>query len=77
MRPSKVTTPKASKFIYRTKERLWLKVDRFENYYYCGNNDSTSMSKGITYNQDFKVHKSKVVETKHGFCFCICLHYKM
>ena len=31
MSPRKVKTPKAIKFIYRNKERLWLKVDEFED----------------------------------------------
>ena len=57
--------PKAVKFIYRNKERLWLRVDMFENNYYYGYVDSKPISKGITYNQDIKVHKNKVVETKH------------
>ena len=65
MNPSKIKTPKLIKFIYRNKERLWLKVDKFENNYYYGYVDSKPISKGITYNQYVKVHKSKVVETKH------------
>ena len=65
MCPSKIRTPKATKFVYRYKERLWLKVDKFENNYYYGYVDSKPISKGITYNQYVKVHKNKVVETKH------------
>ena len=65
--PSKVKTPKVIKFIYRNKERLWLRVDMFENNYYYGYVDSKPISKGITYNQYIKVHKNKVVETKHWF----------
>ena len=64
MSPSKVNTPKAIKFIYRDKERLWLKVDKFENNYDYGYVDSKPISKGITHNQYVKVHKNKVVETK-------------
>ena len=33
MSPSKVKTPTAMKFIHRKNERLWLKVDKFENNY--------------------------------------------
>ena len=61
MGPNKVKTPTditVLKFIYRNKERLWLKVDKFENV------DSKPMSQGITYNQYVKKHKTKVVETK-------------
>ena len=57
--------PKYIKFIYRNKERLWLKVDKFESNYYYGYVDSKPKSKGVTYNQYIKVHKNKVVETKH------------
>ena len=31
MSPSKVKTPKVIKFVYKNKERLWLRVDIFEN----------------------------------------------
>jgi hypothetical protein len=64
MSPGKSKTPKVIKFIYRNKERLWLKVDKFENNYYHGYVDSKPISKGITYNQYVKVHKDKVVDTR-------------
>ena len=63
--PSKVKTPKVIKFIYRNKERLWLRVDMFENNYYYGYVDSKPISKGITYNHYANVHKNNVLETKH------------
>ena len=63
MSPSKVKTPRDFKFIYRNRERFWLKVDKFENKYYYGYVDSKPISKGITYNQYVTVHKNKVVET--------------
>ena len=31
MSPGEIKLPTAIKFIYRNKERLWLKVDKFEN----------------------------------------------
>ena len=62
---NKVKTPKAIKFIYRSKESLWLKVDKFQNNDYYGYVDSNPISKGNTYNQYVKVHKSKVVGAKH------------
>ena len=49
--PSRVKTPKVIKFIYRNKERLWLRVDMFESNYYYGYVDSNPISKGIAYNQ--------------------------
>ena len=55
MSPSKIKTPKAIKFIYINKERLRLKVDKFENNYDCGYLGSKPISKGITYNQYVKV----------------------
>ena len=64
MSPSKVKAAKSVKFIYRNKERLWLKVDTFEITYCYGYVDSKPISKGITYNQYVKIHGSKVVETK-------------
>ena len=64
MSPSKIKTPKAFEFIYRNKERSWLKVDKFGNNYYYAYADCKPISEGITYNQYVKVHKNKVVETK-------------
>ena len=63
--PSKVKTPTVIKFIYRNKERLWLRVDMFESNHQYGYVDSKTMSKGITYNEYINVHKNTVVETKH------------
>ena len=40
---SKVKTPKVIKFIYRNKERSWLKVDKFENNYSEDNKKSWSI----------------------------------
>ena len=53
---------KLIKFIYRNKERLWLRVVKFENNYYYGYIDNIPISKSIKYNQYIKVHKQKVVE---------------
>ena len=55
---------KLIKFIYRNKERLWLKVHKFENNYYYGYIDNIPISKTIKYNQYIKVHKNKVVEVQ-------------
>ena len=60
MGSSKLKLPKVIKFIYRNKERLWLKVDKFENNYYYGYVDSKPLSKGITYNQYVRIHKKNV-----------------
>ena len=64
MGPRKTRTPKFIKFIYRNKERLWLRVGCFESKYYYGYVDIVPLSKGINYNQYIKVNKNKVVETK-------------
>ena len=49
-------------FIYRNKERLWLRVVKFENNYYYGYIDNIPISKGIKKNQYIRVHKNKVLE---------------
>ena len=67
MSPSKVKTPKVIKFIYRNKERLWLKVDKFENNYYYGYVDSKPISKGSTYNQYVKLHKTQWWKQNNAF----------
>ena len=38
---------KLIKFIYRNKERLWLRVVKFENNYYYGYIDNIPISKTI------------------------------
>ena len=53
---------KLIKFIYRNKERIWLRVVKFENNYYYGYIDNIPISKTIKYNQYIKVHKQKIVE---------------
>ena len=53
---------KLIKFIYRNKERLWLRVVKFENNYYYGYIDNIPISKGINKNQYIRVHKNKVLE---------------
>ena len=45
MSTSKVKTSKSILFICRNKERLWLKVDKFENNYDYGYIDSKPRSK--------------------------------
>ena len=53
---------KLIKFIYRNKERLWLRVVKFENNYYYGYIDNIPISKGIKKDQYIRVHKNKVLE---------------
>ena len=53
---------KLIKFIYRNKERLWLRVVKFENNYYYGYIDNIPISKGIKKYQYIRVHKNKVLE---------------
>ena len=53
---------KLIKFIYRNKERLWLRVVKFENNYYYGYIDNIPISKGIKKDQYIRVNKNKVVE---------------
>ena len=55
---------KLIKFIYRNKERLWLRVVKFENNYYYGYIDNKPISKAIKNNQYIRVHKQKVVDTQ-------------
>ena len=70
MSPGRVKLPKAIKFMYRNKERLWLKVNKLENNYYYGCVDSKPISKGITYNQYVK--KTKTMWWKQNIEF-ICI----
>ena len=53
---------KLIKFIYRNKERIWLRVVKFENNYYYGYIDNIPISKGIKKDQYIRVHKNKVLE---------------
>ena len=53
--------PKLVKFIYRNKERLWLRIDKYENNYYYGYIDNHPLSKGIKYNQYIRVHQNKII----------------
>ena len=53
---------KLIKFIYRNKERLWLRVVKFESNYYYGYIDNIPISKGINKYQYIRVHKNKVLE---------------
>ena len=54
--------PKFIKFIYRNKERLWVRVVKFEHNYYYGYIDNKPISKGISSGQYIRVHKNKVLE---------------
>ena len=56
--------PKLVKFSYRNKERIWVRVHKFENNYYYGYIDNKPISKGIKYNQYIRVNKNKVVESQ-------------
>ncbi len=57
-------TPKFIKFNYRNKERLWLRVVKYENNYYFGYIDNIPISKTIKYNQYIRVHKQKILDTQ-------------
>jgi hypothetical protein len=60
---NKLIIPKFVKFNYKNKELLWLKVDKFEDDYYCGTVDNKPLSKGIKYKQYIKIHKLNVLST--------------
>ena len=60
---NKIIIQKLIKFNYRNKELVRLKVDKFENDYYCGYVDSKPISKGIKYKQYIKIHKRNVIST--------------
>ena len=60
---NKLIIPKFVKFNYKNKELLWLKVDKFEDDYYCGTVDNKPISKGIKYKQYIKIYKRNVLST--------------
>ena len=55
-------TPKYIKFNYRNKERVWVRVEKFQNNYYFGYIDNIPISKGLKYKQYIRVHKKNVLE---------------
>ena len=57
--------PKYVKFIYRIKERLWLKVDRVECNYIYGTLDSKPVSSSKKLGDEMKVNVNKVIEVKY------------
>ena len=57
-------TPKFIKFNYRNKERLWLRVIKYENNYYYGYIDNIPISTNIKYKQYIRIHKNKTLEIK-------------
>ena len=57
--------PKYVKFIYRIKERLWLKVDKVEGNFIYGTLDSKPVSPSKKVGDEMKVNINKVVETKY------------
>ena len=56
--------PKFIKFIYRNRERLWVRVDKFEGNYYYGHIDNIPVSKAIKKGQYVKVNKNKVIDSQ-------------
>ena len=54
--------PKYIKFNYRNVERVWLKVEKFQNNYYFGHIDNIPISKGLKYKQYMRIHKQNVIE---------------
>ena len=57
--------PKYVKFIYRIKERLWLKVDRVEGNYIYGTLDSKPVSSSKKLGDEMKVNVNNVIEVKY------------
>ena len=57
--------PKYVKFIYRIKERLWLKVDTVEGNFIYGTLDSKPVSSSKKVGDEMKININKVVETKY------------
>ena len=55
-------TPKFIKFNYRNVERVWVRVDKFQNNYYQGYIDNIPVSKGIKYKQYIRIHKKNVID---------------
>ena len=56
--------PKFIKFIYRNRERLWLRVEKLEGNFYLGYIDNIPVSKGIKFHQYIRIHKNKVMDTQ-------------
>ena len=56
--------PKFIKFNYRNRERLWLRVDKYEGNYYYGYIDNKPISKTIKFNQYIRVYKNKVLDSQ-------------
>ena len=54
--------PKYIKFTYRNKERVWVRVEKFQINYYYGYIDNILISKTIKYKQYIRVHKNKIVD---------------
>ncbi len=56
--------PKYIKFNYRNKERVWLRIVKYENNYYYGYIDSIPISKTLKYKQYIRVHNKNVIDTQ-------------
>ena len=54
--------PKFIKFSFRNKERIFVRVHKFEHNYDYGYIDNIPIPKTIKFNQYIKVHKQKVVD---------------
>ena len=50
------------KFIYRNRERLWVRVEKLEGNFYFGYIDNIPISKAIKKGQYIRVHKNKVID---------------
>ena len=57
--------PKYIKFVYRNRERLWVKVERREGNYYIGTIANKPITRGIKFGEAVKVDVHKVVEVQH------------
>ena len=54
--------PKFIKFIYKKKERLWVRVDKLENDIVYGKLANVPISSGIKFNDIVKIKLSNVID---------------
>ena len=54
--------PKFVKFIYKKKERLWVRVNKLENNIFYGKVANNPITKGLKFNDLVKIKLSNVVD---------------
>ena len=59
------TKPKYIKFVYRAKERLWLKVVKIDGNWIHGTVASKPLTVGIKYGDAMKININKVIEAQY------------